>query len=491
MKRIGSTSPLPFMLGMAAAYALTLSPLAGYSHAQVFQKDRVTLSRGYDADRQLMDDMYRIDIRNIAVTFDYYPDSAYADCQARVDFLMRPGQTRPVIHFDPAIRYNSVNLILLNGEQLNFAQAADVRVLEYTESTQDALEFQRDLQTDAEHTLEIAYRLPLPELYPRFSTEVSDLEGRGNEEIFPTINSPHELARHRLTFRVHSNTAFRCIGSGLVVKSDSVVQQWILDTEREMASGTVMFVLLPEGDTVLEQRNIAGVDVRIVAFVGGASLSAAFNQLTPWLPELEANLGTFPMPRGISIFLVSSGGGMEYYGGTITSLWALEHEVFHMYYGCSTILATYRDSWLDEAVDMWYELSMDPTFAPIGNDYRSNIVSGRSPVAVGFDRRAYDEGARVMEAVARELGGRSAMIAFLRHIHQHKQFAPFTTWEFLDFLEDYSGIDMRSRFDDWLYMDEEVHMPEDTAHRHGLRASDLSPPETIRQKYEALRRRKR
>jgi hypothetical protein len=479
------------MLIMAASAALSVFQFPNNIQAQVFQKDLVTLSRGGGADARLMDDMFRIDIKTITVTFDYFPESFYADGQARVEFTMRPGQMRPVIHFDPAIRYNAVNSLFLNGEPLNFSQAADVRVLEYTESTQDALELQRDLQPDAIHTLEISYRLPLPELYPRFSTEVSDLEGRGNEEIFPTINTPHELARHHLTFRVHSGTAFRCIGSGLVVKSETNVQQWILDTEREMASGTVMFVLLPQEDTVLEQRNISGVNVRILSFIGGASISAAFDQLTSWLPELAANLGPFPMPRGISIFLVSSGGGMEYYGGTITSLWALRHEVFHMYYGCSTILATYRDSWLDEAINMWYELSLDPSYAPIDRDYRSNIVSGRSPVAVGFDRRAYDEGARIMEAVARELGGRGGMIAFLRYVQRYKQFAPFTTWDFLDFLEDFTGLDMRDRFSSWLYVDEEAPLSEDTTLRRGLRRSDLSPPESIRHKYEALKRRKK
>ncbi len=491
MKRIRIAFPLDCILFLAAAFALTISMFPGYSSAQVFQKDLVTLSRGDSIEDQLMDDMFRIDIRDISVTFDYFPESSYTDCLARVEFVMRPGQIRPVIHFDPAIRYNSVNAILLNGEQLDFSQAADVRVLEYTESTQDALEFERDLPVDVVHILEISYRLPLPDLYPRFSTEVSDLEGRGNEEIFPTINTPHELARHRLTFRVHSTKAFRCIGSGLVVKSDSDVQQWILDTEREMASGTVMFVLLPEEDTVLEQRNISGVDVSILSFRGGASTLSAFDQLAPWLPELAASLGPFPMPRGISIFLVSSGGGMEYYGGTITSLWALRHEVFHMYYGCSTILATYRDSWLDEAIDKWYELSRDPTFEPIGSNYRSNIVSGRSPVAVGFDRRAYNEGAQIMEAVARDLGGRGEMIAFLRYVQQHKQFAPFTTWEFLDFLEDFSGIDMRSRFSSWLFNDEELQLPEDTTLFRGLKTSDLSPPKAIRQKYAAAKRRKR
>lgn len=452
--------------------------------AQAIQNDPVNHFRRGKAADQLLDSIYRIDIKNIEVTFDYYPESHYADANARVEFVMRPGQDRPVIHFDPAIRHNAVDHIFLNGEAMDISDGADVRILEYAETTQDALEFQRDLPSDVPHILDISYRITLPDLYPRFSTEVIDIEGRGNEELFPTLNTPHELARHTLTFRVHSPRTFRCIGSGHVFRSGSDPQEWILDTEREIASYTLMFVLLPEDDTVLEERNIAGVDVRILAFVGGASVQDAFNRLVPWLTELAVNLGPFPMPRGISIFLVSNGGGMEYYGGTISSLRVLEHEVFHMYYGCSTVMATYRDTWLDEAVNMWYEKSMDPTYSPIGSDYLSNIVSGRFPASVGFDRRAYDEGARIIEAVARELGGRSPMIAFLRYVHQYKQFSPFTTWDFLDFLEDFSGVDMRDQFNNWLFLGGEAAGLYERDSSFALRKSDLAPPDSIRQKYE-------
>jgi hypothetical protein len=478
-------------LFIAAACLMVISGIDGNSQAQGLQTNPASRSRWGRAADQVMDSMFRIDIKDIIVSFDYYPESHYADASARVEFFMRPGQVRPVIHFDPAIRHNTVSALSLDGELLDISSTADVRVLEYEETTQDALEFQRDLPFGVPHRLEIAYRLPLPELYPRFSTEVNDLEGRGNEEIFPTINTPHELARHRLTFRVHGSRAFRCIGSGHVVKTGAAPQEWVLDTEREIASYTLMFVLVPEDDTVLEERNIAGVDVRILAFVGGASVSEAFTRLGPWLSELADNLGPFPMPRGISLFLVSSGGGMEYFGGTITSLWAMEHEVFHMYYGCSAVMATYRDSWMDEAINMWYAYSRDPSFSPINSDYRSNIVSGRSPVAVGFDLRAYDEGARMMEAVARELGGRAAMIAFLRYVHQLKQFTPFTTWDFLDFLESYSGVDMRSRFNNWLYLGGETSRADGWASRHALQTPDLSPPGQVLQKYAPGKRRDR
>jgi hypothetical protein len=480
-----------FLWAAAAAGLIFFLATGGNTQGQDFQKDRAQAFRSGRAADQLMDDMFRVDIKDIMVTFDYYPESHYADASARVEFFMRPGQTRPVIHFDPAIRHNTVSALSLNGEQLNISSTADVRILEYEDTTQDALEFQRDLPSGVLHGLEVVYRLPLPELYPRFSTEVNDLEGRGNEEIFPTINSPHELARHRLTFRVHGSRTFRCIGSGNVVRTGAEPQEWVLDTEREIASYTLMFVLVPEEDTVLEERNIAGVDVRILAFVGGASVLEAFAWLDPWLTELAANLGPFPMYRGISLFLVSSGGGMEYFGGTITSLRAMRHEVFHMYYGCSTVMATYRDSWMDEAIDMWYEKSMDPSYPQINNDYRSNIVSGRSPVAVGFDLRAYDEGARMMEAVARELGGRAAMISFLRYVYQLKQFTPFTTWDFLDFLEDYSGLDKRDQFNNWLFLGSETFRVDRWTSRYALQSSDLAPPGPVLKKYTPLKRRVR
>lgn len=440
---------------------------------------------------QIADDLYRIDITRITAVFDYYPEQYYVDCQTLVEFQMRPGQQRPVIHLDPVIRNNTISLLRLNNENLDFSSNSDVSILSYSDSSQQGIEFQRDLAAGLIHILEISYRKSLPVGYPRFSSEVNDLEGRGNEELFPTLNTPHELARHVLTFRVHSAELFRCIGSGLVVRDNADVQQWTLDTEREMASYTVMFVIMPEEDTILEERNIGGINVRVLAFIGGASINSAFALLETWLPELEANLGPFPMPHGLSIFLVSSGGGMEYYGGTISSLWALDHEVFHMYFACSTVNSTYRDSWLDEAIDSWYENSINPFYSPIAGDYRSNIVSGRTAAAVGFDRRAYNEGSRIIEAVARELGGRNEMIAFLRHVHSLYSFAPFTTLEFLDYLENYSGLNMSDRFMTWLYSADDTAVESDLGFYGPHQKVDMTPPELLLNKYGIHKKREK
>jgi len=442
---------------------------------------------------QLLDDTFRIDIKNIAVSFDYTPNNQTVNCHAVVDFQMRTGQTHPLIHLNPVLSSRLVSALTLNGENLNFNNEADVKTVSFIDTPQRAIEFQRDLGGGT-HTLDITYQLKLNQNYAGFATNVNDLNGFGNETLFPTLNTPHELARHHLTFRVHSDDPFRCIGSGLVQKqSAGNVQEWTLDTEREIASYTIMFFLAPEADTNYEERTIAGVDVRVIAYKepNVDLFPEFFNILGDWLPELIQNVGPFPMPRGLSVFLTgASGGGMEYFGGTMTSIRALEHEVFHMYYACSTVNSTYRDSWLDEAVNMWYELSKEDNFPAIGTDFSSGIVSDRSPIGVGFDRRAYDEGARIIQAVAQQLGGREQMTAFLRQLHADHSFEPFDTLRFLDYVNDYSGVDMKPQFMNWVY-----HTSGTSAASVASQAQqpllnfyhqkiDLTPPQHILDKYK-------
>jgi len=447
-----------------------------------------TANRSWGDVNDMIRETFRIDVKSISVIFDYYPEAYYSNCAAVVKFVMQPGQKRALIHLDPAIRNkNIVTAIKLNGQLLDILKQSDVKVVEFDHSTQKGLEFQRDLLPGVEHTFEIAYRLDFTKNYYLLATQVNDFSGRGNEELFPTINSPHDLARHSLTFRVHSNIEFRCIGSGYIQKSNKTnCQEWVLDSEREIASYTLMFVLIPAEDTLLQQRMIDGVKVTVVSFIGGESIEQAFSLLEPWLPELRQNLGPFPMPRGLSIFLMSEGGGMEYFGGTISSLWALEHEVFHMYFACSTVQKTYRDSWLDEAINKWYEYSASTGYQPIWETFASNMVSGRSPVAVGFDIRAYDEGSRILQEIAIRLGGREEMIKFLKYLHTKYIFQPFTTMDFVEYLKEYSGIDMTAAFTQWLYQGETITNAVDLSqYRKRKHQVKIVPPQWILDKYTA------
>ena len=399
----------------------------------------------------LVDAVFRIDVERVEAVFDVFPAERRVHAQAAVGFRMRPGQSRPIVHFEPARSPSGVAL-RLDGQDLDSARASDARLFSYQGSGQVSLELQRELAAGVPHRLEASYSLALADAGGRFFANVNDIDGRGNDTLFPTLNTPHELAHHVLVFRVHAAEPYLAVGSGLLTpRSAGDVQEWVLDTECAVASYTVMFHLAPARNHAVSERRIRGVDVRVLAPTGGVTAEEAFATLDPWLAELQSSLGPFPMPRGLSVVLTQTGGGMEYYGATTTSLRALRHEVFHMYFGCSTVARTYRDSWWDEAIDMWYELSADPAYAPIAESFRSDIVSGRSAVAVGFDRRAYDDGARIMQAVATGMGGRDRMVLFLRDLHARRSFDPFTTWDLADEIQASSGLDVRERFRLWLY----------------------------------------
>jgi hypothetical protein len=285
---------------------------------------------------------------------------------------------------------------------------------------------------------------------------VNDLAGRGNESLFPTLNTPHELARHQIALRVHGSREFRCVGSGLVERrddpADAGVQQWLLDTERDIASYTVMFALLPAADTDLQERIVHGIPVRVLAFRNGPSIATAFTTLEEWLPHLETAFGRYPAPRGLSVFLVSQGGGMEYFGATITTLAALAHEVTHGYFACAVVTRTYRDSWLDEAITQWFtNTSGGSVIPPLPESYRGNWVGARSPVSVGFSNLAYSNGAQIVQYLANRLGGTARMAPFLRYVFERYAFLPFTTMDFVALFRDYSGIDVGAQFEQWLF----------------------------------------
>jgi hypothetical protein len=431
----------------AALWLLCLALLAPPASTSVAAADD-------DALDALLDGTFRIDIETIDVTLDWYPPTGWVDGAARLTFRMRDGQTRAAFNFQPFVdARTAVTRLVLDGRELSPQSDLDVRILSLARTAQRFVELEYPLDPDVVHELVVEYRLTVPATYPRFSTEVNDLRGRGNEALWPTLNTPHELARHVVTLRVHDTRPFNFVGSGRSTYTvDGGVQQWVLDTQRAISSYSVLFVLLPAADTEYREWLIDDVPVRVVAYPT-VNFAEARLRLDAWLPELRDRFGPFPALHGLSLFIFGdSGGGMEYYGGSITSLSALRHEVLHSYFGCSVVLRTYPDSWLDEAITSWFEeTSRGVGHAPLPATYRGNWVGARSPASVGFSILAYTDGASIMQDVADRLGGTDRMTDFLRSLEARHAFAPFTTLDFAAYLKEYSGIDLRTQFLDWLY----------------------------------------
>jgi hypothetical protein len=115
---------------------------------------------------------------------------------------------------------------------------------------------------------------------------------------------------------------------------------------------------------------------------------------------------------------------MEYDGATTASVDALEHEVFHSWFGRGVKPARASDGWIDEAYTTWSTASRRselPRFASLelGLDeppvelYPPHPWSRRTPT------EAYSDGARLFAGLAHQLGGahllRAAMADWYRN----------------------------------------------------------------------------
>ena len=423
---------------------------------------------------QLLNKSFRIDIQDITAALDFYPLEGIMRGQATLDFYMLPGQSQALVHFSEHILNNRVESVILDGETLDILNEQDIQIVEFSGSAQRGLEFQRDLEPFKEHQLVIRFFKNFTIGSQAFFSDVNDITGYGNEFFFPTINRPAELARHKISFNIHDDQPYYFIGSGLVQEQSLADgQSWLLDTERQIASYTIMFFLATQDVVSLNQRTINGTEVRILTERSQAYLAnEAFSILGSWLPKLEREIGPFPMQRGLSLFISSSGGGMEYFGGSITSNWALQHEVFHMYFACSTVAKTYRDSWWDEAITSWYE-SGPNAFPALSEAYTSSMVGGRSPISRGFDTAAYNQGAGMFEHISQHLGGREELVSFLSYLWSTYQWSPFTTQDLLQVLSRKTGLDYFNQFDQWLYTETKENQPVSILKNHQVQIPQL------------------
>ncbi len=57
------------------------------------------------------------------------------------------------------------------------------------------------------------------------------------------------------------------------------------------------------------------------------------------------------------------------------------------------------------------------------------------------------------------------------------------TIDFVNYLKDYTGVDMYDKFMNWLYYEENQDYNADSTSHDWMNIVDLTPPENIRQKY--------
>jgi len=205
----------------------------------------------------------------------------------------------------------------------------------------------------------------------------SDLEDRQFLEQYMVSNLEYD--HHPIEFFVSLENLKR---EHVIYTNGSLVEaapnKFLISYPDYFTSSSIYYHIAPKGafpeEAMGVYRSIDGRDVlvRVYAAVGGET-DKALSHALEMMAELESAYGEYPFAE-LLIYLTEGGGGMEYCGATATSLWALSHEISHMYHARSMMPKDGNAGWMDEAIASWrdanYEVVEEGILEPVNLDRR-------------------------------------------------------------------------------------------------------------------------
>lgn len=176
----------------------------------------------------------------------------------------------------------------------------------------------------------------------------------------------------------------------------------------QFTSLSPMLVIVPEGryDEICSRED--GISVETFKLAGPEiDLAACHVTVAECLAHNRRRFGDYAHDDRFLTYVWGSTRGMEYDGATTASAAALEHEVFHSWFGRGVKPASASDGWIDEAFTTWYTSPAPrPRQWAQPFDWSEPPVALRppSPLARYTPRESYLAGARFFAGIASVLG---------------------------------------------------------------------------------------
>jgi hypothetical protein len=392
-----------------------------------------------------------------ALTFDV--SSRQAEGRATIELCGAPTTGYPALDLR-----QPVDSVRFDGKSLHpdaFAPAdvgagtgAEIRVL--------------DVQVEAEsrHVLEVSYQVGTPQAEGaqpigwresglRFDFWMSDLHpGRYLEMWIP---APLVHDRFTLNIDIRLNGTDRphtLVANTAGIDSAPGGRKWSLCYPAHFTALSPMLVIAPS-DTIDIRRTAFSLPgrSRSMGLVcarhsdADADIGACEADLRAWLVHLATRYE--PWVHGDTYWAViwSAGRGMEYDGATTASVEALEHEVFHSWFGRGIKPARAADGWIDEAWTVWSTSAHgrdQPRFweANLGLDEPPVVLYPPHPWSRYTPTDAYTHGARLFAGIASLFGGANRLRAAMADWYRANAGGLVTTDGLAAHLKAWSGIDI-------------------------------------------------
>lgn len=214
----------------------------------------------------------------------------------------------------------------------------------------------------------------------------------------------------------------------LITNADTTVvkkqKHWKLSFPANFTAFSHMLVLIPSSQVTrsTSEVEIQGRTITIdVCKLNRAKtpLEEVHERAAGHLKEFSADPGMWPHGDRCTIFVWTGSRSMEYDGSTTTSIGALEHELFHSWFGRGLKPVSQNDAWFDEAWTVW--------FADGGRSRASQLDSATSPVQLystnPYNRitsmQSYRAGSMFFSRLSRLLGQDTLKELMQEFFHKH------------------------------------------------------------------------
>jgi len=296
-------------------------------------------------------------------------------------------------------------------EDLGGGPGAEMRVIDHP------------LAAGSRHRLELRYQLGAPAATgaepigwtgdgARFDFWMSDLHPGRYLEMWLPANLCHDRFALDLDLEVVGGGPHTVVSNG--DERPTGPNQWRIEYPAAFTSLSPMLVLRPADE--IELRRSPGRPGLLTAKVAesGAGLEANEADIRAWLAYNEARYGKWAHGDRFTCVLWGPGRGMEYDGATTAAVGAVEHEVFHSWFGRGIKPLRASDGWIDEAWTSWATNSRRRELGrfaveELGLDEPPVVLYPPSPWSRHTPIESYKEGSRLFAGVAHELGGAPQM----------------------------------------------------------------------------------
>lgn len=280
---------------------------------------------------------------------------------------------------------------------------------------------------------------------------IKDLSDRRFLENFMPTN--YEYDQYKMTFKVKvvgSKNRYNIFSNGVV--TETARSEFTVEHPSFFTASSVFYHLVPTHKFKrlnFKFKSISGkmIPVRIYSISRVRNMFFAKKTIKV-LKELEADYGAWPHPALI-IYGTKLKGGMEYVGGTVTSLLSLGHELQHSYFAKGVLPANGNSGWIDEAVASWRDKGHKSTSTVKYNRFN---LGNHSVYQRKTDDNSYEKGRSFIAYLDYQLKaqGHKGMKDFLKTYFNKRKFTTITTADFISDLKDYSKFDFQKSFDQYV-----------------------------------------